>query len=88
VAPDHGDDDGAPKSLKLVVIHLQRRPHLAEGFITPFLRQQRQIPTELSKRKCPVHLVRRAVSLIEQRLREGGYSFCNGSHRVSPYGDA
>ncbi|MGQ0593809.1 MAG: hypothetical protein ACT4QB_14545 [Gammaproteobacteria bacterium] len=62
---DHRDDDGTPKRLKLVVIHLQGGPHLGEGLVTPLLRQQREIPTELTKRERAVHLLRRAVSLIK-----------------------
>jgi hypothetical protein len=62
VAPDHRYDDGAPKGLKLVVVHLQARPHRGEGLVARFFRQQRKIPTELAKGKRPVHLVHRTVS--------------------------
>jgi hypothetical protein len=47
-------------------------------------RQQRQIPTELSKGQGPVDVLSRAVSFIEQRLRIRHYRFCHHSHALSP----
>jgi hypothetical protein len=88
VASDHRDDYGAAKILKLVVTHLQGRPHLAQGLVTTFLRQQRQIPTELGKRKRLVQLIWRAVSLIDEGLRVGNNRFSKGSHRFPPSGES
>jgi hypothetical protein len=88
VAPDHWDDDGAPKRLKFVVTHLQVQPHLAQSPVAPLLWQDRQIPAELGKRKGFVELLRRAVGLIEQRFRVRRDGFCYCAHGTFPYSAA
>jgi len=85
VPPDHRDNDGAPKGIELVRLHLKGILHLAQRPVTCFLGQEGQIPTDLAKLKSTVHLLGRTVSSLEKRLRVCRDHFCNGSHGVTPF---
>jgi hypothetical protein len=87
VSPDHGNDDGMPKVVEFLIIHLETWPHFANRPIPTVFRQQREVEAELANRECPVQLFFRTIRLIEQRLRVGDKPFCNGAHvQIPPCG--
>jgi tRNA (cytidine/uridine-2'-O-)-methyltransferase len=84
VSPDHRVDDGTPKFVEFLVIHLEVLPHFAERLIPTVFRQQREVIAEGAYRECLVQIFLRAIGLIEQRLRVGHQRFCHGTHVQIP----
>jgi hypothetical protein len=87
VPPDHGVNDGTPKFVELVLIHVEAWPHFAEHMIPPLFRQQRDVPAELANRHSLVQLLLGTIGLIEEWLRISHNPFCNGSHVYVPPSD-
>lgn len=83
VPPDHWVQNVASKCFELPVLHLEGRSHLRQSRITPFRRQQGQVPAKLGQPESFVHLLQRAICLIQQRFSLGRHGLCNRSHRTS-----
>jgi hypothetical protein len=87
VSSDHGNDDGMPKVVEFLIVHLEAWPHFAHRLIPTVFRHQREVEAELANRECLVQLSFRTIRLIEQRLRVGHKRFCNGAHvQIPPCG--
>jgi hypothetical protein len=84
VSPDHRVDDGTPKVVELVLIHVEAWPHFSEHLFTPSFRAQSEVPAQLTDRHCLVHLLQGTIGLFEEWLRISRNRFCNGSHVYPP----
>jgi len=84
VATNHRCGDGAPKFLKLAVIHAQDRLDAGQKFLSLRLRRQREVPAHLAQRERLLDLFRRTVRGVDERLCVAKHGVCDGAHRQPP----